>query len=155
MVHQWMKEMLQGLRRERLRRPRRGERGMTLVEIMVVVIIISMVAGIVGVQVFGRLKDAQKSTARTQMKSIADALELYKLSNRQYPSTAEGLQALAAPKGGSEPFMANIPQDPWGNDYVYIFPGTHNPKGFDLYSKGSDGAEGGEDDVNNWDPQTK
>jgi general secretion pathway protein G len=129
---------------------RAAERGMTLVEIMVVVIIISLVAGVVGVQVFNQLAKAQVQTARTQMKSLGDALELYKLSNRQYPSTAEGLNALASPKGGEQPYMATIPKDPWGNDYIYIFPGSHNPKGFDIFSKGADGAEGGDDDVGNW-----
>ena len=35
-----------------------------------------------------------------------------------------------------------MPEDPWGNEYVYISPGVDGP--FDLYSLGADGAEGGE-----------
>jgi len=129
---------------------RRRERGMTLVEIMVVVVIISLVTGVVGVAVFGRLKDAQIQTTQTQIKAIADALDHYKLSFRKYPSTAEGLSVLAAPKGKQEPFMNQIPKDAWDNSFVYIFPGSHNSGSFDLLSYGPDGSSGGSDDIGNW-----
>ena len=42
------------------------------------------------------------------------------------------------------------PEDAWGNDYVYIYPGTQNPGGFDLMSYGKDGVQGGGDDIGNW-----
>ncbi|KAK1548286.1 hypothetical protein Q3G72_001779 [Acer saccharum] len=128
------------------------QRGMTLVEIMVVVVIISLVAGVVGVAVLQRLGDAQKKVAYTQIRTLSDALDLYKLSLRNYPSTAEGLNALVTPKGNEKPFLSSVPKDPWGNDYVYIYPGTHNPNGFDLMSYGPDGVQGGGDDVGNWEP---
>jgi general secretion pathway protein G len=133
---------------------RAGQRGMTLVEIMVVVVIISLVAGVVGVAVLQRLGDAQKKVAYTQIRTISDALDLYKLSLRNYPSTAEGLNALTAPKGNEKPFMNSVPKDPWNNDYVYIYPGTHNTNGFDLMSYGPDGVQGGGDDIGNWDQST-
>lgn len=123
------------------------ERGMTLVEIMVVVVIISMVAGIVGVAVFNQLQTAQVETAKTQMKQIADGLELYRLTNKKYPSTGEGLSALTTSQGKAPPTMKDIPQDPWGNDYVYIYPGQRGSGGFDLMSYGPDGVQGGGDDI--------
>lgn len=129
---------------------RRAQRGMTLIEIMVVIAIIGLIAGVVGVQVFGRLEDAQVETSKTQIKQISDALELYRLSFRNYPSTAEGLPALTAPKGNVQPFMTSIPEDAWGNDFVYIYPGSQNPGGFDLMSYGKDGVQGGGDDIGNW-----
>ena len=129
---------------------RAGSRGMTLIEIMVVVVIISLVAGVVGVAVLQRFSDAQKRIASTQIHGLCDALDLYKLSTNRYPSSAEGLQALVAPKDGSKPFLPSVPKDPWGNDYVYVFPGQHNQGGFDLYSYGADGVQGGGDDVGNW-----
>lgn len=129
----------------------RAQRGMTLIEIMVVVVIISLVAGVAGVRVMGQLDKAKRSTASTQIKQIADALELYKLSNRNYPSTAEGLQALTAAKGSEQPVLDRMPVDPWGNPYVYIYPGTHNVGGFDLMSNGPDKVQGGSDDIGNWD----
>ena len=40
--------------------------------------------------------------------------------------------------------------DPWGNPYVYVCPGTHNTDGYDLHSFGPDGQDGTEDDIDNW-----
>ena len=140
----WMQDDRPGARRRR-------QRGMTLVEIMVVVVIISLVSGVVGVAVLNRLGEARTKVAYTQLKNISDALELYKLSMRNYPSTSEGLQALVTPKNNEKPFMQQVPQDPWGNEYVYIYPGTHNPGSFDLMSYGPDSVQGGNDDVTNWD----
>ena len=133
------------------RRPRRrkAERGMTLVEIMVVVIIMALVTGVVGVAVFNALGDAQGKVAQTQIGQISEALDMYKLRNRKYPSTSEGLNALVAGQGNSKPVMDQLPRDPWGNDYIYIYPGTHNPGRFDLMSYGEDGVQGN-DDITNW-----
>ena len=128
---------------------RAPQRGMTLVEIMVVVVIIGLIAGVVSVQVFGQLEDANIKTAQTQIKSVENALDLYRLSNRGYPSTAEGLGVLRHPKSGA-PVMSEIPKDPWGNDFIYLYPGTQNAGKFDLMSYGPDGVQGGRDDIGNW-----
>lgn len=128
----------------------RFARGMTLVEIMVVVVIISLVAGVVGVAVLQRLGDAQKKVAYTQLRNVADALDLYKLSMRNYPTTAEGLHSLVSPKNNEKPFLPQVPKDPWGNDFIYVFPGQHNNGSFDLSSLGADGVPSA-DDVTNWD----
>lgn len=147
--------LVQGLCSAPKRRVTARQRGMTLVEIMVVVVIISLVAGVAVVSVFGSLEKARRDVAATQIKSIADALELYKLSMRNYPSTAEGLQAMVTPKGNEKPFMVTLPKDPWGNDYVYIYPGQHNAGGFDLMSYGPDRVQGGGDDIGNWEEAKK
>jgi len=44
-----------------------------------------------------------------------------------------------------------VPKDPWGNDFVYLCPGSHDE--FDLMSYGADGQLGGEGknkDVTSW-----
>ncbi len=134
----------------RARRPGgRLERGMTLLEIMVVLVIMSLVAGTVGVAVMRQLENAKKKQAGVQIHNLSEALELYKLQFHNYPSTSEGLQALAQPKNGAEPFIQSVPQDPWGHDYVYIYPGTANAGSFDLMSYGPDGVQGGGDDISN------
>ena len=142
----------QGLNKERgsVGLIRHAQRGMTLIEIMVVVVIISLVAGVVGVSVLNRLEEARKKVAYTQIKQISTALELYKLSFKKFPGTAEGLSALIVPKGKEQPFMPSIPTDPWDNEYVYIYPGTKNSGGFDLMGYGPDRVDGGGDDVGNW-----
>jgi general secretion pathway protein G len=131
---------------------RRAARGMTLVEIMVVVIIISLITGVVGVTVFNRFNEAQRKIAATQLKEISDALDLYRLSLHAYPSSADGLGALTMPKNGEKPFIKSLPKDPWGNDYVYIYPGVHNPAAFDLFSYGPDGVQSN-DDIGNWEAE--
>jgi general secretion pathway protein G len=131
-------------------RRRRGERGMNLLEIMVVLVIISLVAGTVGVAVMKQLDNAKRKQAGVQIHNLAEALELYKLQFHNYPSTGEGLQALVVPKGNAQSFITSVPQDPWGHDYVYIFPGAGNQGGFDLLSYGPDGVQGGGDDITNY-----
>ena len=101
---------------------------MTLVEIMVVVVIIGLIAGVVSVQVFGQLEDANIKTAQTQIKSVENALDLYRLSNRGYPSTAEGLGVLAAPKSGA-PVMSEIPNEIRGAMTLSTFTLVHRTQG--------------------------
>jgi general secretion pathway protein G len=78
---------------------------------------------------------------------------------RRYPTEDEGMEALVrAPEeedaenwGG--PYVKRLEKDPWGNPYVYIYPGIYNTEGFDLLSYGADGLEGGEGfdaDIGNW-----
>jgi general secretion pathway protein G len=74
-----------------------------------------------------------------------------------YPSTSEGLRALIAPPAsrGDQwhgPYLADgkLPKDPWGEEYVYRYPGVKNKGGYDIFSKGPDKAEGTPDDVGNW-----
>ena len=132
------------------RRPRRGRRGLTLIEILVVVTILGLIAGIVGIAVVGQLQDAQVDAASVQIKNVGEALELYKIKFNQYPTTAEGLSALTRPPGGKRPLMETVPKDPWGQDYIYVAPGQHNPAKFDIQSKGPDGIADTEDDIKNW-----
>ncbi|MBI3179036.1 MAG: type II secretion system major pseudopilin GspG [Deltaproteobacteria bacterium] len=129
---------------------RQSERGMTLIEIMVVLVIIGLVVGVVGVNVFNQMERADKQAACIQIKRFGEAVELYRLAMRQYPGTAEGLNALAQPKGSEKPFMDSVPKDPWDEEYVYIYPGSQNPNGFDLSSKGPDRTAGSADDIGGW-----
>ncbi len=131
-------------------RGRKSRRGLTLIEILVVVTILGLIAGIVGITVANQLEDAKIDTARVQLKNISDALELYKVKFNKYPSTAEGLNALASPPGGKKPLLEAVPKDPFGNEYLFISPGTRNPSKFDVSSKGPDGVADTEDDIGNW-----
>jgi general secretion pathway protein G len=75
-----------------------------------------------------------------------------------YPSTADGIQALITPPGAKAdhwhgPYIegGKIPLDPWGEPYQYAYPGTKNKGGYDLWSKGPDKQSGTADDIGNWD----
>lgn len=81
-----------------------------------------------------------------ELQAIIGLLEQYKTANGQYPSTAQGLAALAP--------LGTVPAaDPWGNAYVYVSPGVVND--YELSSRGRDGEEGGDGenaDVTSWAP---
>jgi general secretion pathway protein G len=135
--------------------------GFTLIELLVVLIIIGILAGYVGPKIMGHPEEAKRTMASVQITSLETAIESYKLDNGAYPSTEQGLQALVeAPATGRLPgkwrtggYLAKgkVPKDPWGNDYIYLCPGTHSD--FDIISYGGDGQAGGEGDdvdITNW-----
>jgi general secretion pathway protein G len=141
----------------------RRRRGFTLIEIMAVVIIMGLLAGIVGVAIFGQLDTARVNTTRTQMKQLEAALSFYQMDNGRFPSTDQGLSALVErPSVGQEARNyrpggylqgGQVPTDAWGNEYLYEYPGTNNPEGFDIWSLGADGKPGGSEtdaDIGNW-----
>jgi general secretion pathway protein G len=76
----------------------------------------------------------------------------------RYPTSEEGLKVLVeAPSGEDKkwrgPYITQLRSDPWGNSYQYRFPGTHHANGYDLWSRGADGQDGGEGqgaDIGNW-----
>ena len=133
---------------KRTHSPRTPQRGMTLIEILVVLVLIGIVLGIVGGNFIGRGEKAKADAAKIEIGQIGQALDLYKLEIGRYPSSSEGLQALvAAPAGASNwngPYWkkAQIPKDPWGNEYRYTSPGQKGA--YDILSLGADGKEGGE-----------
>ena len=130
------------------------ERGFTLIELTLVVIILSILIALVAPRFVGRAKHARIAATRIQIEHFSVALDSYELDNGQFPTTEQGLSALRfkpsdAPNWNGPYLKKQIPKDPWGNSYVYIFPGVHNID-YDLYSYGPDGAEGTEDDIKNW-----
>ena len=126
----------------------RQQAGFTLIEIMVVVVIIGILAALVVPKVMGRPDQAKVTVARGDLKAIASALEMYRLDNRRYPDTQQGLEALVQhpPSGADnwnpEGYLGRLPIDPWGKPYLYLAPGSK--AGYDLWSYGADGREGGE-----------
>jgi general secretion pathway protein G len=138
----------------------RDKRGFTLIEIMVVVVILGILAAVVVPRLLSRPDEAKVTKAKVDMKSIEEALGLFKLDNGFYPGTDQGLKALVEkPQTGRIPnkfptdgYLKKVPADPWGNAYVYLSPGLHSSS-FDLISYGADGQPGGEEfdaDINSW-----
>lgn len=123
-------------------------RGFTLIEILVVVVIIGILAALVVPNFMGRPDQAKVTAARNDINSLANALSMYRLDNATYPSTDQGLNALAERPSGfpeprnypAEPYIKKLNVDPWGSEYIYLSSGTS----FELYSLGADGTEGGE-----------
>ena len=121
------------------RRTRRPPRGMTLIEIMVVVTILGLIAAAVAVNVVGQFGEARVKQAKTDLKTLENCLDLYKLDKNTYPSTEEGLDAVV--KAGK--CKAGL-KDPWGHPYIYLFPGQVHSDGYDIKSYGADGQPGGD-----------
>jgi general secretion pathway protein G len=146
------------LPRNRCRRAaRQAERGFTLVEILVVITIIALIMGLVGPRVLNYLGESKVKAARIQVESFASSLDLFYLDAGRYPTTSEGLAALAQRPGGVDawngPYLrtGQVPNDPWGHAYVYRSPGEHGP--YDLVSYGADGQQGGTGtaaDIESW-----
>lgn len=124
-----------------------AEEGFTLVELMVVIVIIGLLATIVAINVLPSLGKANATKARSDIQTLDQAVEHYRLDTNQYPTTEQGLAVLAA-KGG---YIKKLPNDPWGKPYIYTFPGQHGA--YDIASLGADGAPGGTGenaDIGNW-----
>jgi len=137
----------------------RQQSGFTLIEVMVVIVILGILASVVVPRIMDRPDTARITKAKQDIRTLESALNLYKLDNFSYPTTDQGLDALAnKPSGSPEPrnwkeggYIQRLPKDPWGNPYQYLNPGVHGS--IDIYSLGADGQDGGEDvntDIGNW-----
>jgi len=147
--------------KDKIKKYTASSQGFTLIELMVVIVILGMLAGLVLPNFIGQEEKARRTEIVVQIRSMEQALKLYRLDNGQYPSTDQGLQALIeapsvgrlAKKWRKRGYLekGSVPKDPWENDFVYISPGLHHD--FDLMSYGADGEPGGEEldaDINNW-----
>ena len=124
--------------------------GVTLIELLVVVTIIALFAALVGPRLFRQVGRSRVTATRAQINSFQTALGAYKLDTGKFPTTEQGLPALRVqPEGMTRwdgPYLPqDIPADPWGNPYVYKFPGEHGDEP-DIVSLGGDGKPGGEGD---------
>ena len=127
----------------------KAQQGFTLIEIMIVVVILGVLAALVVPNMIGKAGDARQVAATSDLRAIANALEMYRLENYTYPSTDQGLKALVQEPGGYPPaphwnvngYLRKLPKDPWGRGYLYISPGNENS--FDLLTLGGDGRTGG------------
>jgi general secretion pathway protein G len=127
--------------------------GFTLVELMVVIFILGLLTTVVVINVLPSQDRAMVEKARADIATLGQALEMYRLDNLTYPTSADGLAALTSAPASLPPsaryrqggYIKTLPDDPWGRPYQYDNPGRNGP-GFDLYSLGADGAPGGEED---------
>ena len=136
--------------------PVRPNRGFTLLELLVVMVIIGLLAAYVGPKYFSQIGKSEVKTTRAQIVGFEKALQQYRLDVGRFPSTEQGLQALLIKPSNvtkwDGPYLEKaLPQDPWGNPYVFVSPGEHGD--FDISSTGRDGRPGGDAldaDITNW-----
>ncbi|KMT64611.1 type II secretion system major pseudopilin GspG [Catenovulum maritimum] len=134
----------------------RKQQGFTILEIMVVLVIIGILAGMIAPNFLDKGEEARIKKAATDIVSLEQAMDMYKLENHRYPTTEQTLSALVEeptfepipkkyPENG---YIKRLPKDPWDNDYILVSPGENGK--IDIFSVGPDGEADTEDDIGNW-----
>ncbi len=131
----------------------------TIVEIMVVCVILAILAATIIPEIVGTSKDAKISATKSDISELGSALERFYINMDRYPTSDEGLAVLTDPPtdAGTKwrgPYIKKLRNDPWGNAYQYLCPGTHNASSYDIWSKGPGTSSGGSDkdsgEIGNW-----
>lgn len=126
------------------------EAGYSLMEILIVLAIISLLLALVTPRLMNQFERSKVVAAQAQVRELSATLSIFNLDVGRYPTEAEGLSVLLVPPADEAdrlrwqgPYFDTIPEDPWGNSYVYAPPqtATDSPT---VMSLGSDGQEGGE-----------
>ncbi|MFZ5593565.1 MAG: type II secretion system major pseudopilin GspG [Pseudomonadota bacterium] len=128
---------------------RKNIAGFTMMELLIVLVIIGLLAALVGPVLYKRISPAKQATAQAQIENFMTALDAYFIDAGHFPSASQGLQALRIRPEGEDkwqgPYLKkDLPNDPWGNPYVYNSPGRSGD--YEIISYGEDGKEGGDGD---------
>lgn len=127
---------------------RQPRRGITLIEMLAVLVIIALVATVALMNVSGSVVKARRDTARAVLVELGQAVDTFKLSHGKLPAslqdlvTAPGWVRSGYPVGGYLKTKI-VPNDPWGNPYLYSVESNGE---YRLLSDGQDGQAGGTGD---------
>jgi general secretion pathway protein G len=122
---------------------------------LLVLVILSILGAIIYQNYSGQATRARKVAAQSQLQAFRSAFARYEMENDHFPDGRDGILSLVEKpreaRNWHGPYIdGKIPKDPWGSDYLYERPGTHNRESYDLWSAGPDGVSGTEDDITNW-----
>ena len=131
-------------------RKTRDEEGFSLLEIMIVIALIALFAILVGPPVLDMFAQGQGDAALVQIKQLEQSVKLYYRNCGRYPTTAQGLEALITPSTDCKRWRKTldtdaIPDDPWGNAYLYYSPGVRSQNDFEIISRGSNTDDDSDD----------
>ncbi len=118
------------------------QRGFTLLELMVVVLILGMLVAIVVPNVRRHIEKARISTAKTDMATMGNAVQVFEMENKKLPISLEALTEPDPMLG--EALLAYIPSDPWDQPYEYR---RLSRRKYEILCSGPDGESGTQDDL--------
>lgn len=138
----------------------RARRGFTLIEVMIVIAIVLALTGLIGVAVFSRRDDAKKDTAKIELNTLKNAMNLFRTDFDRWPTDQEGVKVLwdkSALDGEADQtkwkgYLTEAkPKDMWGSEWQYRQKSEHGDESkYDLWSFGPDKQDGTEDDITSW-----
>ncbi len=138
--------------------PRDNPRGFTLIEIMIVIAIIGILAAIAIPNYLSYREKSKCGRALLELRSIETSLLVWAVDTGMWPhkrpvgdvsgnevwdlnSPSAGLVATnGGYPGWNGPYLANVPRDPWGNNY--FFDNDYNINGQNVVAIGSFGTNG-------------
>lgn len=91
-------------------------RAFTLIELLMVISIISILTLLATYSYNNAQAKARDSERKQELKNIKGVLQLYFEDKDTYPNS---LNSLSTPPN---PYLTEIPQDPKGGSYIYVFP---------------------------------
>lgn len=122
-------------------RNRLSQDGFTLIEIMIVLAIVGLLFSFVGVNIVNKFRESKAQAAKIQIANLEQGLLSYYTKHGKYPTTAEGLQALA---DDGHLQKKTVPKDPWNQPYIYA---CEDKQSYKISSAGPDEAPNTEDDI--------
>lgn len=116
-------------------------------------IVTGLMSALIYSEFFGPSSGGSKHMrVKADFQSISSALDSYRKTTGDHPTTDQGLMALVTrpetlpEERDWQPIATKIPTDPWKNEYRYRRLPDSSPRPFELRCVGPDGIEGNEDD---------
>lgn len=140
-------------------RPHTARRALTLIEVLIVIAILLALGGLVVVNLLPKKAQADIDIQRAQLDYIHSAMKMFYTDLGRYPTDEEGIRALwssdaiededAQAKWKGPYLETPVPEDNWGNEWVYNQQSEQLPSMYELTSPGPDKEEGTADDISN------
>lgn len=137
---------------------RNNQQGFSLIEIMVVMFILGILGSVAYLSYNTITNKARASTTQTNLRTIQNAIQLYKLQVNSLPARLQDLverpKDEAGKKWPGKLVEGNITTDGWGNPLYYKVT-TSGKHPYELYSYGENGPETGtpEERIDVWNLQ--
>lgn len=139
-----------------VKRARRHRRAFTLIEVMIVIGIILALSGLIGVALFARRGEAKEGMVKTDLNTLRQAMDFFRLDFDRWPTQDEGLAVLwdksvLDPESDErkwKPYLTRpMPNDQWGRAWGYSAESDRVEGMYEIWSFGPNGIDGDDDDI--------